>query len=279
MTFIVGDIKQRNEGIFVKGRIGDVKTTILVDTGSSLTIVNPTLFNEINPDNKIKLTKTNVRLRTAKGDDIPVLGECLLSIMLESKEFSHNCIIAQIENRCILGVDFMSKFSCNICMKEQVIRIQGIDIPYFCDRFATVDESRVILSEDIIIPPSCEFIAPGRIESPIFQKGIALVEPLDKFMEKQDILISKTLVKTDEGIIPLKYLNLKTESLKLYKGSVVATIEKVDETENTSESVCTVTTCNMSDKNETPEHLKQIIDRVHESVSIEEKQILANLLT
>jgi hypothetical protein len=34
----------------------------------------------------------------------------------------------------------------------------------------------------------------------------------------------------------------------------------------------------MSDKNETPEHLKQIIDRVHESVSLEEKQILANLL-
>jgi hypothetical protein len=94
-------------------------------------------------------------------------------------------------------------------------------------------------------------------------------------MEKQDILISKSLVRTGEGIIPLKYLKLKTESLKLYKGSVVATIEKVDEIENTdSESVCNISTCNISDENETPEHLKRIIDRVHESVSLEEKQIL-----
>jgi hypothetical protein len=57
-------------------------------------------------------------------------------------------------------------------MKEKVIRIQGMNIPYFCDMLAMVDKSRVILSEDIMIPPSCEFIAPGRIESPIFQKRI-----------------------------------------------------------------------------------------------------------
>lgn len=105
------------------------------------------------------------------------------------------------------------------------------------------------------------------------------MEPLYKFMEKQDVLISKSLVNVDEGIIPLKYLNLRTESLKLYKGSVVATIEKVDETECTDcESVSTINTCNTNDKNESPEHLKQIINRVHKSVSIEEKQILADLL-
>lgn len=168
MTCIVGDVKQKNEGILVNGKIGDIKTTILIDTGSSVTIINPTLFKEINSNNELNLIKTSVRLKSAKGDDIPVLGQCLLSLKLGNREFSHNCIIVQIENSCILGVDFMPKFSCNICMKEKIIRIQGIDIPYFCDRLALVDKSRVILSEDIIIPPICEFIAPARVESTIF---------------------------------------------------------------------------------------------------------------
>ena len=38
--FVVGDIKQRNEGIFIKGEIKDKEIAMLVDTGSSVTCNN-----------------------------------------------------------------------------------------------------------------------------------------------------------------------------------------------------------------------------------------------
>ena len=124
-------------------------------------------------------------------------------------------------------------------MKEKILRIQGLSIPYFCDRTDVVGRSRVVLLEDFIVPPNSEFIAPAMIESPNFQKGSAIIEPLDKFMEKQDVLVSKSLVNAVNGIVPVKYLNLKDESLHLHKGNVVATVEKVEGIDETSAGLVT----------------------------------------
>ena len=183
----VGDVKQRNEGIFIKGEIKNKEITILVDTGSSVTIINPKLFEEIDPKRELNFIATNIRLKSANGNDISVLGECPLSLKLRNKLFPHTFVIAQIENSCIIGVDFMSEYACNICMKEKILRLQGLSIPYFCDRTDVVGRSRVVLLEDFRVPPNSEFIAPAMIESPNFQKGSAIIEPLDKFMEKQDV--------------------------------------------------------------------------------------------
>ena len=53
-------------------------------------------------------------------------------------------------------------------------------------------------------------------------------------MEKQDFIISKSPVSTANGVVPMKDLNLNDESLHLQKGSVVASVEKVEGAEETS---------------------------------------------
>ena len=70
------------------------------------------------------------------------------------------------------------------------------------------------------------------IGCPTFQKCSAIIQSFVKFL--QDDLISKSLVSTSNGVVPMKYLNLKGESLHLHLGSVVASVEKVEGTEVTS---------------------------------------------
>lgn len=41
---LVGDIKGVNKGIFVKGRIEDVETRMLVDTGASVSIISSQFY-------------------------------------------------------------------------------------------------------------------------------------------------------------------------------------------------------------------------------------------
>lgn len=279
----MGDVKQGNEGIFITGKIGNANTTILVDTGSSVTIINPKLLREVDLENRsdLVITESSLRLKSAKGDDIPVVGECTLSIFLGNLEYFHDVVIAEIENSCILGVDFMSKFACGICMKQRLFRIQGVEIPYFSDQSEITECSRIVLSEDLVVPPNCEFVAPARVESPNFYRGPAIVEPVEKFMEKKNVLVAKSLVKVSGESVPLRFLNFSCESLKLYKGSVVATIERVEDVdvENAdTEVVRSVCYRDEGDPSALPDHLEQIIDKVHESISVEEKQKLANFL-
>lgn len=279
----MGDVKQGNEGIFITGKIGNANTTILVDTGSSVTIINPKLLREVDLENRsdLVITESSLRLKSAKGDDIPVVGECTLSIFLGNFEYFHNVVVAEIENSCILGVDFMSKFACGICMKQRLFRIQGVEIPYFSDQSEITECSRIVLSEDLVVPPNCEFVAPARVESPNFYRGPAIVEPVEKFMEKKNVLVAKSLVKVSGESVPLRFLNFSCESLKLYKGSVVATIERVEDVdvENAdTEVVRSVCYRDEGDPSALPDHLEQIIDKVHESISVEEKQKLANFL-
>ena len=79
----------------------------------------------------------------------------------------------------------------------------------------------------------------------------------------------------------MKYLNLKDESLHLHKSTVVATVEKVEGIDETSAGLVNQISTQRDEKSpvlHVPTHLQQIIDRVHKSVSSQEKQELANFL-
>ena len=52
---------------------------MLVDTGSSVTIINPKLFEEIYSMRKLNVIAINIRLKSANGNNISA-GECSLSL-------------------------------------------------------------------------------------------------------------------------------------------------------------------------------------------------------
>ena len=207
---------------------------MLVDTGSSVTIINPKLFEEIDPNRELNLIETDIKLKSANGHDIPVLGKCPLSLKLGNKLFPHTFLIALTENSCILGVDFMSKYACNIYMKERILRIQGMDIPYVCDRAAIIDRNRVhvmLSSEDEILPPNSE-VSCGKVENPLLIGEIAIVEHTTKSFEKPEELICKTLVKVNnagENMIPIRYTDVNNQNVKVQEGTVIVNNENVDD--------------------------------------------------
>ena len=90
-TLLVGDVKQGTEGIFIAGKIENVKTSILIDTGSSVTIISPELFDRLILSVNIK--SSNIRLRSANGENIEVMGECSVNFVLRDVQVSHTVIV------------------------------------------------------------------------------------------------------------------------------------------------------------------------------------------
>ena len=162
-------------------------------------------------------------------------------------------------------------------MKKRKLKIQGIEIPCFRKKDVEVDSScKISLAEDIEIPPFCEYITPAKVDR-ISKVGI--IEPNQSFVEKYEILISHSLVNMDGDKVPVRFMNLKDESMKLYKNTQIATVdcaEILDEEE--TETIQTLNAQTQTLYNHLPDHLQCIVDKVPKEVSQEQKQKLEKLL-
>ena len=54
-----------------------------------------------------------------------------------------------------------------------------------------------------------------------------ILESIPNLTEKHDVLVPKILVKVESGTVPVRYLNLRDEHDKVFKGTNIATIETI----------------------------------------------------
>lgn len=75
------------------------------------------------------------------------------------------------------------------------LTIQGLEIVCFNKSDTEVACCKIRLAENIIIPPHCKYVAPARNTNLLLESNIGLIEPLDKFVQKHEILIPKIITR------------------------------------------------------------------------------------
>lgn len=69
----------------------------------------------------------------------------------------------------------MTQNSCDLFVKKMKLKVQGLDIPCFSKSCVEVVScSKICLAEDIEINPHCEFIAPAKVDNPLFKDEVLL---------------------------------------------------------------------------------------------------------
>lgn len=118
VIYTVGTLVHKDNALTITGYIdGLVECRIVVDTGSTVTIVRPDIVKRCKGmlfSDTVRPTKS--LLRTATGDSALVNGRCKLKIKLGSTEILHDVLVADITDECILGLDFMLENNCSLDM-------------------------------------------------------------------------------------------------------------------------------------------------------------------
>ena len=65
------------------------------------------------------------------------------------------------------------------------------------------------------------------MENPLHDGEVIILELIPNFTEKHDVLVPKILVKVESVTLPVRYLNLRDEHVKVFKGTNIATIEAI----------------------------------------------------
>ncbi|KAL0147701.1 hypothetical protein M9458_056979 [Cirrhinus mrigala] len=96
--------------------IEGVECTALVDTGSTVTVVRP----EVVPEGT-QLEDTAVQLRTVTGELAPMKGKGLLTLSVAGVNMQHPVWIANVQDSCILGLDFLRDYGCRLDLSKATL--------------------------------------------------------------------------------------------------------------------------------------------------------------
>lgn len=225
----------------------------LIDSGSSLSIISHSEY-QARRNALAKPIHRNIKsLRVADGGLVESPGLAHMELNIQGRMFEVPLVIADISIPVILGMDFLRKHKARLDLDLGNITLDGDQ--YQCHTSMIKDHIfRVTLAEDIVIPPNCEMILPGKMDN--MAAKTAVVECSKGLQERYGVMVAKGIITTGQDVIPVRTANLMNEPQIIHKGTVLAFGEPVEEESMVKSLVASVNEDNKEQESEEmPEHL------------------------
>ena len=202
---------------------------------------------------KTKLQPSDVRLRTASGNFMKVLGECQTELKIGNQKFHQRFIVVDhLRSSVILGRDFLCKHHVDISLAERKIVIGNKHIVPL-SQFHEVSNI-VRLVNDIEIPPHHVVSCFGKYQRKFdIENGtpVQWSQSTDSFLNNEPGLsiLNGLGEANSKRRIPISFVNETSKYFKLKKGNVVARVEALDQEINVNEVVSVVEPINEKSEN------------------------------
>ncbi|KAJ8916941.1 hypothetical protein NQ315_013413 [Exocentrus adspersus] len=135
----------------VPGRVCGRECKMIVDTGSSHTVVRPNIVAHC----KMQDTEEKYLLETARGEAIPVKGVHLAEIKIGKKTFKQKVFVADITDDVLLGLDVMSK-DFLLDLPRGIMKINNEEVHLNVLKTEVIPTRRVRIVEDATLLPEPE---------------------------------------------------------------------------------------------------------------------------
>lgn len=224
-----GTEAERSDGLYVEVYFEMKVVKCLVDTGANITIISPGIYSDIRGSARPSLEKTGEKMFMADGQSRPLAGCSTFSMKVGNFVTSHPVWVADIGVDSILGCDFLVKHECQLNMGSESLKIGNEIVPCIRRNTPTKVVCRVSVTETVSISPGQEIIVPGRLDYRMNGETQALVEPCERFMKKHSVMVAKSVVNPQGGVVPVRMINLESTPITVYKGTTAAQCEPVEE--------------------------------------------------
>ena len=160
VTYQLSNISQYSNK-YVNINVNEQSVFALVDTGAAATIVSKRLFDTCAAELKTK--NRNIRFVGADGTDIPILGVAELHFIVAGCDTIAEAFISEnINETCILGIDFLQKNQCEVNYADMTLSSCGGSLPLLkapkmknsCD---------VFLIDSLVLEPLTEIDVPCKV--------------------------------------------------------------------------------------------------------------------
>ncbi len=227
-------MKDLGDGLYIKGLVQKVPVIFTADTGASKTIVSSKVYDRMVEGDRPELRRSAC-LRGADGSLIKEKGKAPFKLTLGPLEIVSEAIVADIEDDALLGYDVLSggsKGPADILMSRNVIVLDGQEVPCVQKR-RPLETRKVIVADDVKIPGNSEALVDVYVErvddDDVDEEVDYLVEPLDGFQEKYQLVMASTLVDINSAATcHVRLLNPFPDERCLRQDAEIGKAEKIE---------------------------------------------------
>lgn len=104
------------------GTINNLPTSLIFDTGSSVTIIDMGTLNL----NKIKPIKEVIILETANRIPLKVIGSAIIIIVIKAIKIEHECLVVnKLHSPPLIGLDIIKKLKTILNFKNNILSLKS----------------------------------------------------------------------------------------------------------------------------------------------------------
>ena len=138
----------KESGLYVKALVGGMETSLLVDTGATISLLSRVLFEALLQDQSYELKGVCEPVSSANGTPIDVIGQTEVCVVIGESKFQQPVVIADIHVDGILGMDFLKNRNCIIDLQKESLFVSGIEHPFMTERLSRPHKVSVICLSD-----------------------------------------------------------------------------------------------------------------------------------
>ena len=203
-----------------------ISTMAVVDSGAEVTVLSDGFFSSIPEDIRPPLQKARLKLVVADQKSI-IRGRGIAQVRVQigQLEFAWPVYVAPIADHLLLGCDVMDAMDLQVSprrglwVKDHWLPCQVSRTPY------GPKPAPVTLQEATLLPANHEVVALGKTPRDSATPGQeAIFEPVPHGMD--GLLAARALVRVDDAL-PLRLINVSSQSLELPAGFVIGELQSV----------------------------------------------------
>ena len=160
--------KPRENRPVINVEIEECETDALVDSGSQVSLLDSTLWNQMKTmNNMLHLSNVSSLLKAANGSPIKPLGGCVCTVKIGRSLYKLSFIIVEgLKCQCLIGADIMCEIGMQIDMKNKKISVEGpiilrnkrkIVMECYSEKIHSFEVSKTDLNgKNVIVTENCQ---------------------------------------------------------------------------------------------------------------------------
>ena len=192
----------------IQGHIEGFSVSMLVDTGSSVTLIHEAVWNKVKIKVKSSLSPCTVPVMAVNGEQLKVAGEIDLHLQIGTHQGKHKVLVVeQMLQQCLLGTDYLEKQKCLVDLGERTLTVgkPGNCVPLSFG--AQSSTCHVVLGEKVVIPGYHQVRLPVRVTPTDGSAAVGIFEPHSEMVETHGVLIVRSISPIQSGQIVVQILN------------------------------------------------------------------------
>ncbi len=219
---------------YVKGVIEGVEVQMLVDSGSSVSLMSADFRMSIPTLRTRPLRKDYVSAHAVNGQMLDTLGTITVTFQLGTGSWQHVFhVLRETTQTVLLGWDFLLKNHALLDLSHAKLQLWDIAVPLLTGKDFVPTCCNVSLATTVILPPLSESVVPVNVCLPnaahVASDFVGYLEP--NVAESSSLIVAHTLAGVHNGLTKARILNPTGHDISLKQGMHLGELYSVDDSD------------------------------------------------